>query len=796
MTQKVALPTNSLTCDLGIQHTSCNTLAADERKELIKQVKSGDLNELEFDAIAFVAKYPNSNYLRFYDKDLPALATSFGGQPFLRNHDVRDIGSRDGTILTGEMIGKELHQRVRLTTERGMLDFLQGRIDRFSIGWYFDDIDCSICESRWMECNHWPGHHYKGPGKDDPEQTCELIFVNPSGKETSAVNAPAVKGTRVLGEQGADDLASLIQAKEQYLKGEANRLEEAVPPVAATPPVAEQSTPSDPEPDPSQLAPPENTQEEPQMDTTETQDPELTNAAPSVAHVVIPEPVTIPVTTAPTTGYVGLNVSNPTSTLTVATAPAQNRDNMVIIPPATQVAPAPIAPQLDAQTQVWMAAMRETAITGMLANSGLPPAAQNVVRLAVGDATDPARVQQLIEAQRQAYATQLDAQIVHGIKPTQGASRINGMTSDMDKFKTALYALLNNERPASGLKPLSGIKEAYVLASGDWEMTGRFKGESAQLANITSSALPDMMAEWMNQKVVTIWQSYDQWYRQFCDIQNFSSLRDPHWIKIGGIGELSTVGEGAAYTEKEWIAESETTGWTKKGNWIGVTIEALDRDMTGYVQQLPKALVQGAWLTISKDFTRRLKATNGAGYGYQMQSDSKALFHADHHNLGNSALSWLSWEATRLAMARQTDLGTGEVLGGLTLPATIMIPRHLENTAIEILATERSLGNGNNNVNPLAMRGEGIQQRIDAARKMLVVNDFLGTSNDWFAFADQQRFPLFGLGFRWGESPEIFSVADPTSGMMFTNDVMPVKIRWYYSLGAIDYKGMYYQKVG
>ena len=102
---KAALPTTSLTCDLGIQHTSCTTLAAEDRKALLKQVKAGEVTEVEFDAIVFAAVYPNSNFLRFYDKDLSALAASFGGQPFLRNHDVGDIGSRDGTILRAHLVG-------------------------------------------------------------------------------------------------------------------------------------------------------------------------------------------------------------------------------------------------------------------------------------------------------------------------------------------------------------------------------------------------------------------------------------------------------------------------------------------------------------------------------------------------------------------------------------------------------------------------------------------------------------------------------------------------------------------
>ncbi len=334
------------------------------------------------------------------------------------------------------------------------------------------------------------------------------------------------------------------------------------------------------------------------------------------------------------------------------------------------------------------------------------------------------------------------------------------------------------------------------MASGDWDMTGRYKGEQAQLANITSASLPDLMAEWLNQKVVSIWQNYDQWYKMFCEQQNFSSLRDPHWIKIGGVGELSEVGEGTAYTEKEWSAESETSKWTKRGNWVGITVEAIDRDMTGYVQQLPRALAQGAYLTICNDFTRRLITANGAGYGNTLSSDTLPLFHATHTNLGNSALSYAAWEATRLAMARQGEKGTGTALGDMTIPRYIMVPRHLETTALAMLATERVMGSGNNDVAPLAMPGDSITARLNAAKSSIVVNDGLGLRNDWFAFADPAKYPLFGLGFRYGEAPEIFSVADPTAGLMFTNDVMPIKIRWYYSLGPIDYRGMYYHRVG
>jgi hypothetical protein len=43
--------------------------------------------------------------------------------------------------------------------------------------------------------------------------------------------------------------------------------------------------------------------------------------------------------------------------------------------------------------------------------------------------------------------------------------------------------------------------------------------------------------------------------------------------------------------------------------------------------------------------------------------------------------------------------------------------------------------------------------------------------------------------------PEIFSVASPTAGLMFTNDTMPVKVRYFFATGPMDYRGLYKENV-
>ena len=119
------------------------------RAETLAAIESGEIDHIDFTANVFNTK-PNRNHLAFRHEDLATFAASFAGQPFLRNHDQSDIGARDGTIKASALSGENFIQIVSLTTRRGMTDFIEGRIDRFSIGWNYDDVLCLICNSSWF----------------------------------------------------------------------------------------------------------------------------------------------------------------------------------------------------------------------------------------------------------------------------------------------------------------------------------------------------------------------------------------------------------------------------------------------------------------------------------------------------------------------------------------------------------------------------------------------------------------------------------------------------------------------
>jgi hypothetical protein len=361
--------------------------------------------------------------------------------------------------------------------------------------------------------------------------------------------------------------------------------------------------------------------------------------------------------------------------------------------------------------------------------------------------------------------------------------------------RLALDALLDGVRPPDGIRPLSGIKELYHLMSGDFEMTGLFDANRVYLANVNSSTMAKMTADALNKRVVAEFQEYPRWWERIVSIENFNSLQTIKWITLGGVGELPTVPEGAAYTEVTWNDIEQQDDFVKKGGYLGITMEAIDKDDTRRLQSAPRAIAQAAWLTLSKSVSEIFTSNSGVGPNiFYDDSNTRALFHTSNSNLGTSPLSWTSWVATKTAMRKQTEHNSGERLGALTAAFYLLVPSDLEMLAIQTLASAGEPGTADNDVNPEA-RGNMREERLRLARQRVVVIDLWTDVNNWAAVANPMLYPSIGLGFRFGNTPEIFSVVSPTAGLMFSNDVMPVKARFFYAVGPVDWRGLYKQNV-
>ncbi|MEW6332453.1 MAG: hypothetical protein AB1560_13430, partial [Pseudomonadota bacterium] len=184
----------------------------------------------------------------------------------------------------------------------------------------------------------------------------------------------------------------------------------------------------------------------------------------------------------------------------------------------------------------------------------------------------------------------------------------------------------------------------------------------------------------------------------------------------------------------------------------------------GLIRQIPIKLSRAAKRTLAKfvlDFIR----TNPVIY------DGLALFHATHGNLGSAALDATSLAARRLAMLKYTENGSGDRIG--IGPKSLLVPFDLQTTAADLF--NRNTNNDKTFLQNLSLQVIPVWYWTDVT--------------DWAIAADPNDISGLEVGFLDGrEEPELFVQDSPTSGSMFSNDVLTWKLRHIYGGAITDWR--------
>lgn len=439
-----------------------------------------------------------------------------------------------------------------------------------------------------------------------------------------------------------------------------------------------------------------------------------------------------------------------------------------------------------------------------LANTGFVQEVQNAIRAKFTDADGVVRIfapdelQKEIEAARtlaavlsqsmtvQGMGQPADARVTPGSLGARGSAgpRIHGVYSDLDQFAAAYDRMMGLDITEPALRDvprLTGIREAYHLLSGDRELTGIFKPDRVMFANATSSTIAELTRNVMNKVVTQTWSNMAdyRWWQKVVSIKRFESLKDASWITIGGFGDLSTVTEGASYPEVSWDDNRETSTWLKKGGYLGLTMEMIDKDDTERWAMVPRAMAIAALRTLSASVGAVFTANTYTG---PTLSDSIALFNASHNNLASTALSAANWDAAVQGVFKQTELVSGRRLA--LRPSLLIVPIELRKTAVGLFVSSQEPGGNNNDVN---VAGWSVNFDSD---NVVVSPEFTSTTG-WFAMVDPRIAYAIGVGFRFGDQPEVFVSSDPYSYLMFHNDVLPIKVRYFYTVGVADFRPVY-----
>ena len=396
-----------------------------------------------------------------------------------------------------------------------------------------------------------------------------------------------------------------------------------------------------------------------------------------------------------------------------------------------------------------------------LSLSKLPEAAQDDLRSRfAGQLFDAVTLQAAIKGSKEL----VDRLTASGIVTGTGDVRI--ITDQRDKHVLMLDDFFAGKQ--------NSFKAAYQEITGDMSISGDMRNATRLTAAINTAGFDQLLGDAITRKMVSEYNmsGLDSWKKvvQSGPVFDFRTNRR---VRIGGYGNLAAVAQSGAYAALTTpIDEESTYAATKRGGTETVTLEAIRNDDVMGLRRIPIKLGRSAARTLYQ-FVFDMIGTNGVVY------DAAALAVAGHNNLGTTALAQATLLAGRLAMLKQTEIGSLEVLG--IAPRYLLVPPDLEPTAWGLVVSPSA-----GVFVPTAAQQQNIQ-----TWEIIVVKTWTDTNN-WWLVADPNDIPTIEVGFLDGkDTPELFVQDMPNVGSMFSNDQLTYKIRHIYGGAVLDYRGFY-----
>lgn len=364
-----------------------------------------------------------------------------------------------------------------------------------------------------------------------------------------------------------------------------------------------------------------------------------------------------------------------------------------------------------------------------------------------------------------------------------GDGRVEVLRGSVEKLQAAFDGMMGVvvDEQFSDIRPMTGLRAAYVEMTGDTEVRGYLEPEQTRRlqAAYGSTSFSYVLGNTLYRRLV-------QDYREMPDmgvsllvgnnIRNARDFRTMESLRIGYYGDLPDVDpEAEDYQDLAEVGDEEITySINQKGGLITVTRKMIINDDLRAVQKIVSRAPRAARRTLAKRCWAPF--INNATY----KGDSVAIFHDDHGNLGATAYGIASALAAKTAMAEQTEPDSGERL--MLRPVTVSFPSELYGIVKNV-----------NSFNPQAVAiADGNSMYGFFQEKGLFENPFMTDPTDWMMFADPNEVEILELAFLNGQQePEMFVADQNTVGQMFIADKIQYKIRHEYECEPPDYRGAY-----
>jgi hypothetical protein len=391
---------------------------------------------------------------------------------------------------------------------------------------------------------------------------------------------------------------------------------------------------------------------------------------------------------------------------------------------------------------------------------------------------------------------------LQGEETVQGFGRVGSMYDSRDQLTAAMDDLFQVKRDPETAKLSihrpTGIRELYLMLTGDYDFTGAIDPQRAMLQS-TTATFPGLVKNAMNKAIAEAWAEYGaagyDWWQKIVTVETFETLNQISWIVTGTIASLPSINEGGEYPELQFGDNTELSSFGKRGGYVGITLEALDRDETRRLRQAPRDVAMAAMRDISEQVAGIFTANSATG---PTLADGGALFNATavttaggHANLLTTALgtNYTAWTAVAKAMYNQPMLVKSDALGTgkkqAIRPRYCLVPVDLEDAANSLFVPRWDAQA--QNVGAVSPTWGG---RVEP----IVVPEWTDAT-DFAAVIDPKLVPGIMLGTRFGLAPQVVIAGDERDPAMFSNDESRVKVRHFLAVGIANYRALHKSNV-
>lgn len=471
----------------------------------------------------------------------------------------------------------------------------------------------------------------------------------------------------------------------------------------------------------------------------------------------------------------GQVAGNPAAAAAITQEKVMTKEELLAAEQAKAAREAEIKAAADAATTAALAAdkQRRTTIEGAFAKFGATEGIQAVLKTCLDDHACT------VETANAKLLAHLGA----GATPIAG-NHVVTLEDETDKFRVAATSALvvragfgsSEQRQAVRANPYRGHKlldlARQCLARAGIKTDGMSQMEIVAAAFTQSTSdFPVLLENTMHKVLQEAYGKAALTWNRFCAIGSVSDFRAHNRYRTGSFGVLDSVNENGEFKNKS-IPDGEKASITAgtKGNIINLNRHMVINDDLAAFVGLSNSLGGAAARTVEAAVYAMLALNSNLG---PTMGDGKALFHADHGNIGTgAALAVAGIDADRVLMASQKDVSGNDYLS--LSPAVLLVPIGLGGLAREVNGQEYNDDANKQQRKPNVVRGL-FRDVVDTPR-------ITGTRR--YLFADPAIAPVLEVAFLDGQQEPYLEMQNG-----FEVDGTQYKVRLDYGTAAVDYRG-------